>query len=204
MKRHKNLKYIPLYIGTLLLVFASANAYILLLNNKYYAPFFLGLTNYIDYTFTYIELIIFSNFFYRLTLLPNVKKLIIILTIAFTFFFIFMLITDNYFWASVSSRTQTRVYTVEAIILLLFCLLYFIELFKKFPSENLKKESSFWVSTGLLFFLTCTLPFSFLENYVRRNLTSSWFAFYSIFYIFYILLFLMIIRAYLCKPEKTI
>ena len=186
------------------MVFISAATRSLTPKAKYHYSFFYGLADYIDYSFTLIEMVTFSIFFYQLITKIIVKKLIIISNIFFSLFFIYMLTIDPGFYASISETTQSRVYTAEGVILLMICLFYFIDFFKKPPNLNLNNEPVFWVSTGLLFFLTCTLPYSLLENYIRKKFPDLILTSYSIFYIFYILLFLMIIRAYLCKPEKAI
>ena len=197
-KKFTQLKYIPLYISSLLIVgFCSA-----LYNGHYISHLSFGLADYVDYFFTLIELLIFSHFYYNLTSNIAVKKLVISLNLIFSAFFLYMLITDKEFSSSISVTTKNQVYTIEGIVLLLICLSYFFELFKKPPLSKLKNDPVFWVSTGLLFFLTCTLPFSFLENYIRKYHHNLLYWTYPIFYIFYILLFLMIIRAYLCKPQK--
>ena len=127
------------------------------------------------------------------------------LHVSFIFFFILMAITDKDFYVHITEATQATVYTVESLILLSLCSYYFIELFKRTPVISLKNEPVFWVSIGLFFFMSCTLPYSLLENTIRKNYPDSFLAtMYSIFHVFYALLFLMIIRAYLCKVEKMI
>lgn len=194
-KKFQLLKYIPLYTITLFLVCLSSD-----LHSASHIITFLRLTHYLDYFFTLLELIIFSHFYYYLINNRIIKKTIIPVNLAFFVFYVYMLVQDESFYKAVSEKTQTIVYTIEGLILLLVCLTYFIELFKKPAYLNLKNDPAFWVSTGLLFFLTCTLPFSVLENYITNSELISWL--YPIFYIFYILLFSMIIRAYLCTREK--
>ena len=203
-KKFHQLKYIPLYVLSLLLVLFFNSMYSTTYINRYQAKLFAGLADFLDYSFTLLELIIFSHFYYNLIINPTIKKLILLLNLIFIPFFVYMLIKDEKFYKTISEITQNLVYTTEGIILLLICLSYFIELFKRPPHLNLKNDPVFWVSTGLLFFLSCTLPFSILETQIRKNHSDLIYWMYPIFYIFYILLFLMIIRAYLCKPEKKV
>jgi len=198
-KKYKILNRMPVYMISLLMVFISGAAS----DVKYHSKLFLGLSEYLDYGFTFVEMVTFSLFYYQLIGNIIVKKLIILSNIFFCLFFIYMFFMDKGFYHNLSQVIQSEVYTIEAIILLMICLFYFIEMFKKLPYLNLKNEPVFWISTGLLFFLACTLPYSLLEGHLRRTFQRSY-PLYSIFYIFYIILFLMIIRAYLCKPAKTI
>lgn len=117
--------------------------------------------------------------------------------------FLYMALVDKEFYQNISENTQSKVYTVEAVILLLLCSFYYFELFRKKPSVNLKNEPAFWISTGLLFFMACTLPFSFLDNYIAYYYPHLHRVLYPIFDVFYILLFAMLIKACLCRPVKT-
>jgi len=158
----------------------------------------------VDHFFTLIELCIFSDFFRKLIKSAFRGKIIKILTGLFVLFFILTIIKEPLIFRDISYRTLNITYTIEAIILLIFCLLYYFELFKSPPVLVLLNEPSFWVSTGLFFFLSCTLPYSLLENYLVKNYFDLEIEFYALFYIFYSLLSVMLIRAYLCKPVKTI
>jgi len=171
---------------------------------KFHPTFFWALTEYSDYAFTVFEIMIFSLFYYRLIDSPMLKRFIIITNLVFFLFSVYMFCASQAFYQFIFQITKSTVYTVEGVIILLICLSYFIQLFKKPPILNLKNEPVFWISTGALFFFAGTLPYSVLENYLIRNYRELYFPSYAIFYIFYALLFLMIIRAYLCKPEKTI
>ena len=198
------LRYFPIYAAALLLDFVFLDLYYFAKDANYHRDFFAALSSYIDYFFTLLELIIFSHFYYQVINNRIIKKLIFIFNILFILFFIYMATKDNYFYKDISEATQSIVYTVESIVLLFLCSFYFIELFKRLPLMDLKNEPAFWVSTGVFFFMACTLPYSLLENHIRKNYPNSVMTSYSIFHVFYILLFVIIIRAYLCRPGKMI
>jgi hypothetical protein len=198
------LKHFPIYIVSLLSVSTSMPLYYIAKDANFYVNFFDGLSDYTDYLFTLVEMIILSHFFYLVIKNKIIKILLLFFNILFALFFIYMAIKDKDFYQAISETTQSIVYTAESIILIFFCSAYFVELFKKLPFVDLKNEPVFWVSTGIFFFMACTLPYSLLENHIRNNYANYLKTSYSIFHVFYILLFLMIIRAYLCKPQKTI
>jgi len=202
-KKFKQLKYFPVYAITLLLDYLFLYLSYVAKDVEYHSDFFRGFSAYVDYLFTLFELIIFSHFYYYVINAIIVKKLILIVNILFAIFFIYMAVNDKYFYPTISEPTQSIVYTVESIILLFLCSVYFLETFKKIPVVDLKNEPAFWISTGVFFFMACTLPFSLLENHIHKNYPNSLLTSYTIFHVFYILLFLMIFRAYLCKPGKT-
>lgn len=90
-------------------------------------------------------------------------------------------------------------YIIQAILLIIACILYYIDLFKNEPKLNLTALPSFWAITGLSFFMLCTLPYSVFSMYLIKADFVLYNNLFSIFDIFYCLLFLMIIKAYLCR-----
>lgn len=202
-RKHEVLKYFPFYIGGLLLVFLSIYVWLIFPDIDRYIHSTFNFINYIDYFFILVELFILSNFFYQSISNKAIRKIMIAFTLLFIPYFFLELYNDKFFPRSISEWSKSRVYTVESLLLLIPCFIYFYELFKKPPVLDLKNEPSFWIVIGWSFFATCTLPYSLLENYLRKSYSSLMTQFYSVFFIFYILLFITIIRAYLCKREYT-
>lgn len=156
---------------------------------------------YIDYLFTLVELLIFSIFFYNILNNTILKKLIQVITLAFILFAIVSILTNKYFYYAISQQARNRIYTIEAIVLIFYCVFYYIGLFKKSIYPDLINEPSFWIVTGISFFMICTLPYSLMEIYLLKNFKLIGYQLYSIFYVFYILLFIMIIKGFYCKPN---
>jgi hypothetical protein len=202
-KKYTLLKFFPIYIASLITDYLSADLYFVLFSLESRKKV-IRFDRFTDYFFTLIELLIFANFFIKLIQNSTRKNIIKIVTALFFLFFIYRIMTDSAVFRTISYKTLNTIYTIEAVILIFFCLLYFYELFKQLPTLNLLNEPSFWISTGLFFFMSCTLPYSLLENYLRKNYFDLEVEFYSIFYMFYSLMFIMIIKAYLCRPAKTI
>src|SRR5436190_24361323 len=74
-KKHRTLRHIPLYITAFLLaILATLLPYFIL--NKYYKELLLCISNYLDYFFTLVEILIFSHFFYQIINNHLVKRLI--------------------------------------------------------------------------------------------------------------------------------
>lgn len=197
---HKIMKHIPVYIISLLIVYISGSFSSYLSDSNSFKIILAVIASYCDYFFIPLELIIFSRIYYQLIVNSKFKTAIVLTNVIFIFYFLYKLIEDKQFPLGTTDRTQAEVYVMEGAILLPSCLFYFIELFLKQSNLSLKNEPAFWLSTGLLFFLGCTLPYSILENYLRTNNFTLLPTSYTIYYVFYILLFIMIIKAYLCKP----
>lgn len=203
-KKHFTLRLFPFYFSCLIIVFLSLYANIYSKEVIMYSLTKFNFHHYIDYFSTLIELLVFVHFFTLIIESPKFRKVLITITILFVLYYFVELYFDKRFSRSISETTQSRVYTIESLILLIPCFVYFYELFKKPPTLNLRQEPAFWIVSGLSFFVTCTLPYSLLENYLRKNYLYLMTTLYSVFYIFYILLLLMIIKAYTCNPKRSI
>ena len=200
----KSLTLIPFYIGLFIIEIFSEWLAAFVHYHQIFNPKEFDFVSYLDYLLTVIELLTFVIFFYSEIKNNRSKNVLLILTLLFCIYSLLELLLNPEFPRSVSDNTQSRVYTLEAIILLLGCTFYFIQTFRALPFTNIKREPSFWIATGLLYFFSCTLPYSLIENYLRENHYQLMLKFYSIFYLFYILLFYMIIKAYLCQRKKLI
>jgi hypothetical protein len=95
------------------------------------------------------------------------------------------------------------VFTIQAFLLLVACIFYYVDLFTKEPKLMLTEDPSFWVVTGVAFFMLCTFPFSIFGLYLIKANYHLYVQLFVIFEVFYWILFLMIIKAYFCKPERA-
>ena len=110
-----------------------------------------------------------------------------------------LLSKDIIIYNNLQFSTEAILWEFQAIVLLIPCVIYFVEIFRS-TNINLIKEPSFWIITGLSFFMLSTLPVSFLFYYIVDNHELTY-VLSSIFNLFYILLFIMITRGHLCKKE---
>lgn len=165
------------------------------------------LRNYLFYYPDFIDTIVeFLAFFYviknyiedrrvKKRLTPLQPVFIGVLLIYFTYYTIIHKEIDQYF--------LQMIFTIQACFLITACILYYIDLFRKDPKLNLTADPSFWVVTGLAFFVICTLPFSFLGLYLTKLNYRLYVRLFIIFEVFYWILFSMVIKAYLCKPTTA-
>lgn len=83
------------------------------------------------------------------------------------------------------------------------CLVYFYELFANPKQIFLKSHPSFWIVTGILFYNTCTLPVFLLDTFFQKKSPFYSDLSFSLNYIVYGILFLLMIKAYLCRRKTT-
>jgi hypothetical protein len=53
---------------------------------------------------------------------------------------------------------HTVTYSLGCLLIVFFCIYYFLELFRNTRSVNLKTNPAFWICSGLLFFCCCGFP----------------------------------------------
>ena len=94
---------------------------------------------------------------------------------------------------------HTVTYALGCLLVVIFCVYYFFELFKLPKSVKLKNNPAFWICTGLLFFYCCGFPLYGLTNYlsgISRLIIKN---FYSIIIILNIFLYSLFTIAFLCR-----
>lgn len=194
-KSSPQLKLIPLYL-ILFISFSAINTIMLShpsSKNKIGEIKFEIIGN---FTVTFFEFSAFAHYAYVISKNKAFRKAILLLSfIALT---MAILLISFPFHASqlITVNTLNNIYIIESILLLIICSFYFIELFSAPAILKLLKTTNFWVSSGLIFYLACTLPFTVLSNYFIQTNVALYKNLYSLIYIFYILLFVMITRGY--------
>jgi hypothetical protein len=199
LRRRQNHKLRPLiffFLGYVLLeVLQSVNRAMQL-----YRPLRVQISIYLDFADTIIEFfslyLVIRNFVINARIIKILKTLPFVFAVSMAFYFFYYKITyeklDQYF-------LQT-IFTIQACLLIVASSCYYIDIFTKVPKSKLSDDPSFWVVTGVAFFMLCTLPFSILGLYLIKTNLHLYLQLFIIFEIFYWILFLMIIKAYFCNP----
>src|SRR5688500_12828988 len=64
----------------------------------------------------------------------------------------------NIFYIQGVNTFNTVTFVLGCLLLVIFCIYYFFELFSFAKSMDLKRNPAFWICCGLLFFYACSLP----------------------------------------------
>jgi len=157
--------------------------------------------------FCTIEFLTFYIFFYQIF---NFKYTKLIMSICFVLLLIletlfFIKIQNTNFTTTKIMRFSFYINVVEFFFLLLPCLLFFYNLLtrKKTESLNSIKSPSFWITTGLFFYISISLPFLLIADtllLIHRELYNAMFA---IHFLSISILFLCIAKAFSCKAPLT-
>jgi len=130
--------------------------------NKVYYP--LSIDYYNQAFYTPMELSFFSFFFYHQLEQPAYKKLIIAVAITF---WIYILWFSEESWGSLFDSIPT---TIESIIIIYYCILFFFQEIKKPPTDYIYSKTNFWIASAL--FLEMSGNF-FIYMYAANSLLEQ-------------------------------
>jgi hypothetical protein len=199
----KTINIFTYYFAAFIILKSFYFSHALFISNTSFHHTMVSIDYYADYIFTLFEFYIFVSFFKTILGSSVDQKILKWIFWCFSVIGITILIHDVISYGYPEKVNLHSLFIVQAISLLVPCTLYYIHLFKDEPTLNLLNEPSFWIVTGLSFFMVCTLPYSFFIDYLLKTDILLYGHLFSIFHIFYLLLFTMIIRAHLCKPIAT-
>jgi hypothetical protein len=201
-KKIRVLRFFPFYLGYFLFVFICGDISYFIAFKYNQKPIALTITSYTDYSSTLMEMMIFLHFFYSIIQNRIVKRSVPLIALCFSVFFFGALILDKFFPQGITERTQSRVYTIEAAILMSYSAYCLIEIIRNKIYQIKTLGPNFWISVGYFLFASGTLPYSIIEPLLRKKFPFLSTELYSLFYLFYIILFCFIIKAYMGKIEN--
>ena len=172
-------------------------------------PFFLFITLLVELTATYLITKDISNvpvynffsivefIFYLFVIKQVISSAVVKKMIIVTIFLYPMAALINLMFRDIY-RLQIIPYSISCLIIVIYAIYYFYELFKSTSSVNLKREPAFWIITSLLFFYTCSFPIfgfaNFLSGFsvIGRNIGA-------VLVILNVILYSLFTVAFLCR-----
>jgi hypothetical protein len=196
------LKFVPLYLGSFIILMFNTYAYYLMFIDTSFSAFFSSIDRFGNYIVSLIEFIAFSYFLYSTTELLRLRVVLKTIFISTLCIFLFILIKIICSDKLRGMEILNRLYIIESIALFLMILFYSVYYFWLDPSQKINTTSNFWVCLGLSLYLIITIPFTlFINHFFPANLTLYKKS-YAVVYMAYIFLFLTIIKAYKCAPKN--
>lgn len=155
--------------------------------------------------FELLEIYIFLKYFSHCIDNRKTYKWAAICFRCYTIIILFFLLSFSFGQIKIEkiSEISFLVNDLELIIILLFCISYFINLFKKDPIHKLTSSPSFWIASGILFYTSISIPLFLIAIKIKTTNETIYNLLISGHYITLGLLFLSITRAYLCKKPLT-
>lgn len=127
---------------------------------------------------------------------PGMKKAIRITMIAYA-----VIAAINIVFVQKINVFHTTTYSLGCLLVVIFCIYYFLELFRLPKSINLISSPAFWICTGLLFFYCCGFPmYGFIKLWMNIPLVAKNFG--NIASIMNIFLYSLFIIAFLCSKIR--
>lgn len=199
-KRRVNIPVpIKFYLLAYFLSFIPVDIHVFITNKLNYDTMLL--INSLDYTFTFLEFSLLAYYFYSLNNSAKQKKILLYLSIFFTAIAAAILFYTTFYETVIYSVHW--LYTTQVFFLLIPVFFYFKNIYKTSGVTDISKEPSFWISTGIAFFLLCTMSLSVLETFFIDHRPDLKRKLYPIYFTFYLLMFFMFLRAYWCKPTTV-
>jgi hypothetical protein len=166
---------------------------------------------YIEIVNTVFAILETSTFFYllKLTLKKNSIKYIINFS-----WFLFILLCLTFFIITINNKLPSKnivqfsftINYIEFFLLFPFCILYYYNLLTT-ETENsitLSKSPSFWIISGLFFYIVVSLPFLLIGGNVYQTDRTVHFILASIHYISISFLLICIAKGFSCKTTLAI
>lgn len=185
-KESKELRIITYYLGVSIVNSIIGSYFELFQNNLFVGQATAGILS-------VTEFVIFCSYLYK-TITSRKMRLVIK--------FFYWTFPAFLFWGWIKIKQigiPGEVYVLDAFYMISPCLVYFYELFNTEKIVPLKNLPPFWIITGILFYNACSLPIFLLEGYFIKNSLLYSDITFTINYMLYNILYLLFIKAYLCK-----
>lgn len=105
--------------------------------------------------------------------------------------------------ASDLTKKNTFIFGVTNFGLIIFCIVYYHQLFNNLPTLNLLLEPSFWIITGVFFCMSIQIPVLLTIDYLRyKILINNYYLLHSLISFCYTIMHLFFIKAYLCATRQ--
>jgi hypothetical protein len=154
---------------------------------------------------SYIEMIAFFFFFYKILLIKAYKIFIVVSFVIFTLLNIVILSQYLFFEIPIDllRKSTNLLIPFQLLPLLFLCFAYYYQILNFSSGEHLFKRPSFWIITSLFFYVLFLTPFILIYEELRANHKSLMKIFFSIHYFSFGIIFIALTNAFLCKKTIT-
>ena len=147
--------------------------------------------------FTIFETLVLTYFLFQVIRSVTIKKLTILLLSLFVLFFIQSSLARGL------DRINDLAILFESVIIIVLCLTFFKELFARPEPIDLLKEPSFWLVTGIFFYLAAIFPLFLTRAWLQNHgLTKVVQGLYSINNFALSVTYFLFIKGFTCRIKK--
>lgn len=209
------MSFLPVYIYFMVISFlASLSVYFTSRTDYFYLklfpPFLLAtiivesIGNYLGSTgksntviYNFFTVFEFCFYLWIISLIVNNKQVVKIAR--FTAFLYLLIAAVNIIFIQKMKFFHSVTYSFGCLLIVIFCIYYFFELFKRPKSVKLKNNPAFWICSGLLFFYCCGFPLFGMANFLSNISPLIIKNLYSIVIILNVFLYSLFTIAFLCR-----
>jgi len=194
------LRIFPVYLFVSIAIEFLINSYLLTI--FHYQPFG-SHQHYARFTlynlYTPFELFMFAWFLFQIIQSFLVKRLLTACLILFSLFFIIYSLKLD-----IGINYNIIAVILESVIIIIPCLAWYRELFIRSEPVNLLNEPSFWLVTGIFFYLTTIIPFYVTSIYLRRHgLNGVGQSLSSINNFSLVITYMLFIKGFTCRIRRS-
>lgn len=149
------------------------------------------------FLYNFFSVMEFCFYFYVISLIianVRMKKIVRIAIILYA-----LAATINILFIQGMKMIHTITYSIGCLLVVIFCIYYFLELFRLPRSVKLHSNPAFWICSGLLFYYCCGFPLYGLFNYLMKISDLFVRNFYTIITILNIFLYSLFTIGFLCR-----
>ncbi len=150
-------------------------------------------------SFTFFEYLFFTGVFWFAIKNVNIRKVIIIISIAFSIFQIV------YFFTGKFKRIDSLPIGIETILILIYIFYFFYEQIKEPKGKHLSENYCFWFAIGILIYLSGSFFINILANVMEKHeIIKYWYLTYiaDIIKNIFIAIGLFVMARHTPNPEK--
>ncbi|MBL4710102.1 MAG: hypothetical protein JKY48_16860 [Flavobacteriales bacterium] len=127
------------------------------------------------------------------------QKFFVSIAIFYACFFIYSML-----YLQSLSEFPAYIRFVESIIVIFFCITYYVLCLRQLDTQLIHRSFMFWVSTGLLLYFTSNLLITLFGNIlIQESDNESWQAIWSVHNILNVILYICFIIAFLQKEGRS-
>lgn len=141
------------------------------------------------------------QFYFYLIILRNFIKNRIVRRIIVHVIWIYALMALSNLFLIQEKSFNSITFALGCLIIVIFCIYYFFELFQLPTSINLVREQAFWITSGLLFFHCCTFALFSLTNVLNKLKPAVLQSLHSLLDMILIMFYLLFTIAFFCRIE---
>jgi len=150
------------------------------------------------------EFSFFSYLFFQFIPSLLFKKLMLMPISLFAIIYCIAIIIELYKKNSLLSTFKFASFLVLNLTIITMCFIYFKKLFELQAIQNLSKQPSFWIVTGVFFYFTTEIVTDIFTNYfIVKQMQEQALSIFSVNYFSELIEYTLFIKAFLCKTKPS-